>query len=292
MLGVCRDARRRASSAATRFGSRADVTAGARALLTTQASTKVYRSLAPFAAEPCTATVAADALLAVVPDPIVCFADADFTQTQRYDLHADASLVVVDWITSGRHAVGRTLGVLALRKPARHQTRRAADRSSTRSCSSRTSIPSLERMGRFDVLLTAVMYRTARRRCRRRILVESFRRRRSHRMADLVVSAARLRDGGALLRMAGVERRTDGRSAARALRLSVAARSATISGAENGDLMHLTPHELDKLALHQAGYLAQKRLARGAPAELPRGGRAHQHAGAWSSSAMAAPSPS
>ena len=27
--------------------------------------------------------------------------------------------------------------------------------------------------------------------------------------------------------------------------------------------MHLTPQELDKLALHQAGYLAQKRLARG-----------------------------
>ena len=48
----------------------------------------------------------ADALLAVVPDPIVCFADADFTQTQRYDLHPDASLVMVDWITSGRHASG------------------------------------------------------------------------------------------------------------------------------------------------------------------------------------------
>src|SRR5919201_4581940 len=27
--------------------------------------------------------------------------------------------------------------------------------------------------------------------------------------------------------------------------------------------MHLTPRELDKLALHQAGFLAQKRLARG-----------------------------
>lgn len=27
--------------------------------------------------------------------------------------------------------------------------------------------------------------------------------------------------------------------------------------------MHLTPHELDKLVLHQAGFLAQKRLARG-----------------------------
>ena len=27
--------------------------------------------------------------------------------------------------------------------------------------------------------------------------------------------------------------------------------------------MHLTPRELDKLTLHQAGFLAQKRLARG-----------------------------
>ena len=27
--------------------------------------------------------------------------------------------------------------------------------------------------------------------------------------------------------------------------------------------MHLTPRELDKLVLHQAGFLAQKRLARG-----------------------------
>src|SRR5579871_5545983 len=27
--------------------------------------------------------------------------------------------------------------------------------------------------------------------------------------------------------------------------------------------MHLTPHEIDKLILHQAGFLAQKRLARG-----------------------------
>jgi urease subunit gamma/beta len=33
--------------------------------------------------------------------------------------------------------------------------------------------------------------------------------------------------------------------------------------------MHLTPHELDKLALHQAGYLAQKRLARGCRLNYP-----------------------
>lgn len=33
--------------------------------------------------------------------------------------------------------------------------------------------------------------------------------------------------------------------------------------------MHLTPHELDKLTLHQAGYLAQKRLARGLRLNYP-----------------------
>jgi urease subunit gamma/beta len=33
--------------------------------------------------------------------------------------------------------------------------------------------------------------------------------------------------------------------------------------------MHLTPPELDKLALHQAGYLAQKRLARGVRLNYP-----------------------
>jgi urease subunit gamma/beta len=33
--------------------------------------------------------------------------------------------------------------------------------------------------------------------------------------------------------------------------------------------MHLTPHETDKLALHHAGYLAQKRLARGLRLNYP-----------------------
>lgn len=33
--------------------------------------------------------------------------------------------------------------------------------------------------------------------------------------------------------------------------------------------MHLTPHESDKLALHQAGFLAQKRLARGLRLNYP-----------------------
>lgn len=34
-------------------------------------------------------------------------------------------------------------------------------------------------------------------------------------------------------------------------------------GHANGDFMHLSPREIDKLLLHNAGFLAQKRLARG-----------------------------
>ena len=83
----------------------AEVESGARAFLTTQASTKVYRSLRP-ASQTISATVDAGGLLAVLPDPIVCFAAADFTQTQRYELRGDANLVFLDWMTSGRHGTG------------------------------------------------------------------------------------------------------------------------------------------------------------------------------------------
>src|SRR5471030_669071 len=36
-----------------------------------------------------------------------------------------------------------------------------------------------------------------------------------------------------------------------------------------GDAMHLSPHDLDKLLLHGAGFLAQKRLARGLRLNYP-----------------------
>ena len=134
---------------------RADVTAGARGLLTTQASTKVYRSLRP-SRQSLEASVDADALLAVVPDPIVCFADADFTQTQRYDLHPDASLVMVDWITSGRHASGERWAFS--RYESRFDIRRGSERIFFDALVLEPHIDSVvERMGRFDVLLTAVI---------------------------------------------------------------------------------------------------------------------------------------
>ena len=41
-----------------------------------------------------------------MPDPVVCFAGASYVQRQMFDLHESASLVLVDWFTSGRSAAG------------------------------------------------------------------------------------------------------------------------------------------------------------------------------------------
>jgi urease accessory protein len=187
----------------------ADVTAGAHAMLTTQASTKVYRSLRP-AQLHFTASVEADALLAVVPDPIVCFADAHFTQTQRYDLHAEASLVMVDWMTSGRHAAGERWAFS--RYESRIDIRRGGRRVFFDALILEPNIDSVgARIGRFDVLLTAVITgplvaaaaadivtRLSQEAVHASTRGDSFRG-----GGDLIVSAASLRDGGALLRMAG-----------------------------------------------------------------------------------------
>ena len=82
--------------------------------------------------------------------------DADFTQTQRYDLHADASLVMVDWITSGRHASGERWAFS--RYESRFDIRRGSQRIFFDALVLEPQIDSVvERMGRFDVLLTAVI---------------------------------------------------------------------------------------------------------------------------------------
>jgi urease accessory protein len=179
---------------------RADVTAGARALLTTQASTKVYRSLRP-SRQSLRAHVDVGALLAVVPDPIVCFADAHFTQTQRYDLHPEASLVMVDWMTSGRHASGERWAFT--RYENRFDIRRGGRRIFFDALVLEPNIDAVaERMGRIDVLATAVvtgpLVAAAAADLVRRLSQAPI-----AAGADLIASAAPLRDGGALLRMAG-----------------------------------------------------------------------------------------
>jgi urease accessory protein len=177
-----------------------DVKNGARALMTTQASTKVYRSLRP-SRQTIVATVEPGALLAVIPDPIVCFAEADFTQHQRYELDAAASLVVVDWVTSGRHAAGERWAFC--RYESRLEITRGTEPVVFDAVLLERDLDSVaERMDRFEVIVTAVITGPLVSAAIESLVARTAIERIVHR-ADLVVSAARLRDGGLLLRMAG-----------------------------------------------------------------------------------------
>jgi urease accessory protein len=147
------------------------------------------------------ATVDARGLLVVLPDPIVCFAEADFLQSQRYQLERDASLVVLDWMTSGRHESGERWAF------SRYESHFAVIREKRQILNDAVVLERdldsvAARMGAFDVLVTAVLTGP---------LVaaagESVRRHAAQcpitRHADLILSAAPLPDGGTLLRMAG-----------------------------------------------------------------------------------------
>jgi urease accessory protein len=179
----------------------AEVDTGARALLTTQASTKVYRSLRP-ASQTLTARIEADGFLAVVPDPVVCFAGADFTQRQRYDLRGDASLVLVDWLTSGRHAAGERWAFV--RYESRIDVRRAGNPVLFDGIVLERGLDSVaSRMGRFEVLATVVLTGPLVIDAISRIWADTSSLPVMAR-AESVISVARLSDGGLLLRMAGV----------------------------------------------------------------------------------------
>jgi urease accessory protein len=87
---------------------------GCTLLLLTQGSTKVFKPVAP-ASDPSlcaqrqhlTARVAPHGTLVLLPSPVTCFARSSYAQLQRVDL-ADptASVVLLDWLTSGRRARG------------------------------------------------------------------------------------------------------------------------------------------------------------------------------------------
>ena len=83
----------------------ANISSGTTCVLTSQASTKVFKSpMGNACRHTVNARVGKDALLVVAPDPITCFADARYHQQQQVDLSLGGSLVLVDWLTSGRRA--------------------------------------------------------------------------------------------------------------------------------------------------------------------------------------------
>lgn len=86
------------------------VGAASTALLTTQAGTKVYRSRGAVAAQRLRARVGAGAALAVLPQPVSCYAGSRFQQEQRLELEPGASLLWLDALTAGRVARGERWG--------------------------------------------------------------------------------------------------------------------------------------------------------------------------------------
>jgi urease accessory protein len=87
------------------------VDAGATCVVTTQASTKIYKGSS---SQRTRVRVHGDGVAIVVPDPVVPFRDASFVQTTEVVLDADASLVLCDVLTAGRVAFGERWSATAL----------------------------------------------------------------------------------------------------------------------------------------------------------------------------------
>eukprot|EP00850_Spirogloea_muscicola_P002336 SM000009S23465 [mRNA] locus=s9:143298:145334:- [translate_table: standard] len=85
-----------------------DIADNCTVVMTTQASTKIYRSVNGKAAvQHLTAVIGDGALFALLPDPVTCFAEAAYEQVQNFRLTGKgASLVAVDWLTAGRRDRG------------------------------------------------------------------------------------------------------------------------------------------------------------------------------------------
>ncbi|KAG2369452.1 UreD-domain-containing protein [Suillus spraguei] len=51
-------------------------------------------------------TIAPGSALFLLPDPVTCFRSASYTQLQSFHLAGSASIVLLDWVTSGRRSMG------------------------------------------------------------------------------------------------------------------------------------------------------------------------------------------
>jgi urease accessory protein len=177
-----------------------NVGAGAAALLSTQASTKVYRSDTA-ASQHMRAHAGDDSLLVLLPDPVTPFASSQYTQEQHIEMAGSASLVAIDWMTSGRVSFGERWQFTSyasrtwLRRNGRvilHDATRLAPEDGDIA----------QRLGRFNCLAWAVVIGPAVRAAALR-LAGSLGDAAVPKRADLLISAAPLEDDGVLLRVAG-----------------------------------------------------------------------------------------
>ena len=177
-----------------------DVGPRAMAFLSTQSSTKAYRSDRGTSAH-LDALVSDGGLLVVAPDPIVCFAGSSYRQAQHVDLSRTGAFVLVDWLSSGRRAAGE---------------RWAFDRYSSRTTVrvdgrlvfyDGLSLDSADgdvstRIGRFDVLATVLIVGAPLSAEADAVMTE-VNARPAVRRADVLTSASRTSGPGVVLRIAG-----------------------------------------------------------------------------------------
>jgi urease accessory protein len=177
-----------------------DIGAGATGYVSTQASTKVYRSFRGTEAT-LEARVGDAGLLVLAPDPVVCYAGSRYRQVQRVHVHAHGGLVLVDWVTSGRRMAGERWRFDEY--SAQTEVRVGDALALYDTLALHASHGDLAaRMGRFDVLALVVLAGTAVASITSDVL-RAVQARPLRRRADLLVSAAPLRAPGCAVRLAG-----------------------------------------------------------------------------------------
>jgi urease accessory protein len=174
---------------------------GATAFISTQASTKVYRSSLG-ATQRLHARAADDSLLVLLPDPVTCFRGSRYVQEQHIHMEQSASLVLVDWLTAGRVGSGERWQFTEYR------SRTLVWRDGRLVLHDGLVLASEDgdvgiRMGRFNCLALAIVLGPVVRATAAR-LAGSIGSAPVSRRADLLLSAAPLADDGVVVRIAGV----------------------------------------------------------------------------------------
>ncbi len=173
---------------------------GAVALLSTQASTKVYRSDAT-ASQHLRVHANDDSILVLLPDPVTPFARARYRQQQQFELAPAATLVAIDWVTAGRVNAGE-----------RWQFTSYSSRTSVRRARRTVLLEAMrlepddgnlaERMNRFNCLAWVIAIGPAVRAAAMR-LAGTLKESPVPKRAEVLLAAAPVDDDGVLLRVAG-----------------------------------------------------------------------------------------
>ena len=182
---------------------------GAAAFVSTQASTKVYRSPQGTQAT-ISARIAPAGLLVLAPDPVVCFARSRYRQVQRFEVADGGTLVAIDWLSSGRRAFGERW--MFDEYEATLEVRRAGRLLVHDALALRASDGSLaERLGRFEVLALVSLV-GALVRAEAASIVSTVNARAVARNDELLIAATALGDEGCVVRIAGTSVERVGRT--------------------------------------------------------------------------------